>query len=187
VKAGRLLSTLVWVSLALAIAMAVQWQRAERRRTQAIEWTRFVLDSLGTSVRLPAPPEGTVRDSIYWQWVATTAQIQSRQWQSAVRHWATNHSILLERHEVEQLRKEGLADPVRQLRESLEGHPELIPERPVLGGTMRFAPGEQVVLLNRPYAFARYDDGHVGGVMLLEYAVQPPGTVTWKRLWSTQE
>lgn len=183
-KAHRALIAGIVVSLVLAGALAIQWRRAEVRRLESVEWTRFVLDSLGSTLRLPAPPEGTPRDSVYWQWVATTAQIQSRRWQQAVRHWAMNHSILLEEHEVSQLRREGLADPVRQLRDSLLQHPELIPDRPVLGGTMHFVPGEHIVLLQRPYVFALYDDGHIMGYMLLEYSLGPGTEVTWNRLWS---
>ncbi|HET9251854.1 MAG TPA: hypothetical protein VFP58_07040 [Candidatus Eisenbacteria bacterium] len=178
-----LFGTLI-LTLAAAGVLAVRWQTAERRRAETVEWTRFVMDSLGTSVRFPAPPEGTAPDSVYWQWVATTAQLQSRQWQRSVRHWALSHSVLLDEVELAQLRAEGLTDPVLQLRDSLKAHPELIPDPAVLGGTMIFVPGEHIVLLHRPYVFAQFSDGHAGGYMLLEYAVDSTGTITWKRLWS---
>jgi hypothetical protein len=181
---ARLLVVGFLVTLALAGAMAFQWQRAERRRVETVEWTRFVLDSLGTSVRLPAPPEGTAPDSIYYQWVATTALMQSRQWQRSVRRSALSHSVLLDEYELAQLRVEGLTDPVLQLRESLKAHTQLIPDPSTSGGTMVFVPGEHIVLLQRPYVFAQYSDGHVGGYMLLEYALDPAGSITWKRLWS---
>lgn len=183
----RLLLGLLLLSLGAAGAMAMLWQRAEERRDESVEWTRFVMDSLGTSVRLPAPPEGAAADSVYWMWVATTAQLQSRQWQRAVRRSALSHSVLLDEVELAQLRSEGLTDPVGLLRDSLKGHPELIPDPPVLGGTMVFVPGEHIVLLERPYVFAQYSDGHVGGYMLLEYAVDSTRAITWKRLWSVSE
>jgi hypothetical protein len=183
----RVLIVALVLSVAAAGVLAVLWQRADRSRVDTVEWTRFVMDSLGTSVRLPAPADGTAPDSVYWQWVATTAQLQSRQWQRAVRHWALSHSVLLDEFELAQLRQEGLTDPVGQLRDSLKAHPELIPDPPVLGGTMVFVPGEHIVLLERPYVFAQYSDGHVGGYMLLEYAVDPPGTIAWKRLWSVSD
>ena len=167
--------------------MYLLWQRAEERGAESVRWTRFVLDSLGTSVKLPPPPDGAAPDSVYWQWIATTAQMQSRQWQRAVRHWALSHSVLLDEYEVAQLRQEGLSDPVRQLRESLKTHTELIPDPPTLGGTMIFVGGEHIVLLHRPYVFADYSDGHVGGKMLLEYSVDPPGTIAWKLLWSAAD
>ena len=180
----RFLFGLLLISVAVAGGLGLLWKRAERREAATVEWTRFVMDSLGTSVRFPAPPEGTPRDSVYWQWVATSAQLQARRWQGAVRHWALAHSVLLDEVELAQLRSEGLTDPVRQLRDSLKAHPELIPDPATLGGTMIFVPGEHIVLLERPYVFAQYSDGHVGGYMLLEYAVDPPGTISWKRLWS---
>lgn len=174
----------LFLSLAAAGAMGTLWRRAEHRQTETVEWTRFVMDSLGTSVRLPYPPDGTAPDSVYWQWVATSAQLQSRQWQRAVRHWALTQAVLLDEIELAQLRSEGLTDPVRQLRDSLKAHPELIPDPPVHGGTMIFIPGERIVLLERPYVFAQFSDGHVGGYMLLEYTIDPAGTIVWKRLWS---
>lgn len=179
----RLLSVLLLLSLAAVGVVTMLWQRAEDRRAESVAWTRFVMDSLGTSVRLPAPPEGAAADSVYWMWVATTAQLQARQWQRSVRYWALRNSVLLDEFQLAQLRREGLADPVAQLRDSLKAHPELIPDPPVQGGTMIFVPGEHIVLLERPYVFAQYGDGHVGGYMLLEYTVDPPGTIAWKRLW----
>ena len=180
----RFLVSVAVLSLAVAGGLAVQWRQAERKRAETVEWTRFVLDSLGTSVRLPTPPDGAAPDSVYWQWIATTAQLQSRQWQRAVRFWALSHSVLLDETELARLRSEGLSDPVGQLRDSLKAHQELIPDPPAPGGTMVFVPGEQIVLLERPYVFAQYSDGHVGGYMLLEYTVDPGGVITWKRLWS---
>lgn len=184
---ARLLVVGFLVTLALAGAMALQWQRAERRRVDTVRWTRFVLDSLATTVKMPPPPEGTAPDSVYWQWIATGAQLQSRRWQQAVRHWTTTRSVLLDEVDAMQLRSAGLRDPVRQLRDSLLVHTELIPEAALHGGTMRIWHGEHIVLLHSPYVFARYDDGHIGGSMLLEYAVDSTGAIQWKRLWSAQE
>lgn len=56
-----------------------------------------------------------------------------------------------------------------------------------LGGTMYIVPGEQIVLLKAPYVFAEFEDGHIGGTMLLEYMVTPGSKVLWKRLWAVQE
>ena len=51
----RLLSVLLLLSLAAVGVVTMLWQRAEDRRVDSVAWTRFVMDSLGTSVRLPAP------------------------------------------------------------------------------------------------------------------------------------
>ncbi len=140
------------------------------------------MDSLGTTLRLPSPPiEPWGRDTLYWQWVATTAQMQSRRWQLAVQHWARAKGTLLDEADIEGLRRQGLTNPASQLRDSLEAHPELIPYEGVLGGTMRF---NEIVLLQPSFVFAEFDDGHIDGAMLLEYEVLDQARVSWKRLWS---
>jgi len=145
------------------------------------------MDSLGTSVEFPHPPYATAEhDIIYWQWVATMAQLQSRKWQQFVRDWVGLRSTLLDEAAIAQLKQEGLEDPPRQLRESLMTRADLIPFPGVLGGTMEIK-DDSIVLLEPPYAFARFDDGHVGGSMLLQYSVLPGGRVDWKRLWASLE
>ena len=169
-------------SLLACAFLAIKWQHAERRADETARWTRFVMDSLGTTVTLPRPPvEPWGRDTVYWQWVATTAQLQSRRWQLAVQHWAQARGTFLDDVDTEQLKRKGLADPAAQLRDSLAAHRELIPYPGVLGGTMSFS---EVLLLKPPFAFAEFEDGHIGGAMLLEYDVVDPGRVKWKRLWS---
>ena len=63
----------------------------------------------------------------------------------------------------------------------------LIPIRAVLGGTMMFSPDENIVLLPSPYVFAEFDDGHIGGTMLLEYTILPGPKIVWKRLWARED
>jgi hypothetical protein len=41
---------------------------------------------------------------------------------------------------------------------------------------------DEVLLLKPPFAFAEFDDGHIDGAMLLEYAIVDPGRAKWKRL-----
>lgn len=174
------------LSLLLAGFFAYRWRQSESRLNATRNWTHFVMDSLGTSVSFPRPPDDALpRDSVYWQWVATTAQLQSRRWQAAVRHWVELRSTLLDETDVEQLKQVGLDDPPRQLRESLVAHRELIPFPGTLGGTMAIREREDIVLLSPPYAFARFDDGHIGGSMLLEYTVMPGQEIHWKRLWAS--
>jgi hypothetical protein len=183
-----MLSTLLVLSVIVAAYFAYRWRQADARRIAVVEWTHFVMDSLGTSHSLPRPPIGAeVRDSVYWQWIATTAQIQSRRWQQAVRHWAELRSAMLDDTDIAELKQLGLARPPRQLRESLISHAELIPYRGIQGGTMFILPDEAIVLLKPPYVFAEFEDGHVGGAMLVEYTILPGPQIQWKRLWAARD
>ena len=169
-------------SLSASFYFAIRWRQAEHRAAETVRWTRFVMDSLGTTLTLPGPPvEAFGRDSLYWQWVATTARMQSRRWQQAVQHWVRSKGTLLDEVEIEMLKQQGLLDPPKQLRESLSSHPELILYPGVHGGTMFF---DEIVLLAPSYAFASFEDGHNGGEMLLEYEVADSSHIAWKRLWS---
>ena len=48
---------------------------------------------------------------------------------------------------------------------------------------MRFT-DENIGLLEPPYAFASFDDGHVGGYLLASYSVTPGGRIEWSRVWA---
>ena len=169
------------VSILIATTFALLWRRAESHARRTEKWTRFVMDSLGTTVNFPGVPvDPWGRDSVYWQWVATTAQLQSRRWQGAVAHWRGMSQTLLTEFEVDALRREGLADPTKQLRDSLNAHAELIPYLGVRDGAMHFG---EIVLLPRPLVYAEYDDGHADGCMLLEYDIEPGAKIEWRRLW----
>jgi hypothetical protein len=184
-RARTVLAVALIASLAACGMLALKWQQAERRADATARWTRFVMDSLGTTLSLPAPPEQPWgRDSVYWQWVATTARMQSRRWQLAVWHWAQARGTMLDADDIADLQRQGLTNPAAQLRDSLIVHRELIPYEGVLGGTMQIS---DVVLLRPPYAFAEVDDGHIGGSMLLEYEIQDSTHIQWKRLWSRRE
>ena len=125
---------LLMLSVVAAGYFAYRWRQAETRRIDTVRWTRFVMDSLGTTLSPPGPPAGPEgKDSVYWQWVATTAQLQSRRWQQAVRHWVELRSTLLDEADIAGLKRQGLEDPPRDLRASLIAHAELIPVKGVLG------------------------------------------------------
>jgi hypothetical protein len=83
--------------------------------------------------------------------------------------------------EIDDLRKQGLADPVHDLKADLMKHPDLIPFPGVLGGSMGFYSADDIRILGSHWAFARFEDGHIGGSILLEYKVEH-GRITWKRL-----
>jgi hypothetical protein len=80
-----------------------------------------------------------------------------------------------------------LADPVSAIRESLAAHPELIPYPGIEGGTMGFYAPDAIVVLPPRYVFASFEDGHVGGSMLLSFRVPGPGPILWRRLWAERE
>jgi hypothetical protein len=183
VLSRRILITALALSVAATVYSSYRWRQAESRRLESLRWTHFVMDSLGTSLSPPGPPVGPEgRDSVYWQWVATTAQLQSRRWQEAVRHWVQLRSTLLDEVDIARLKQEGLENPVQQLRESLLSRPDLIPF-PGAHSPM-VIPSERIVLLQPHFAFTEFEDGMNGGSMLLQYDVLPGGEIHWKRLWA---
>jgi hypothetical protein len=127
------------------------------------------------------------RDSLYWVWAATHAQLQARRWQRIVQQQAAARGSNLQSHEIDMLRREGLlVNPIEQLRDSLMARPDLIPMKPVLGGTMDFYSREGIVLLSPNYAFASFEDGHIGGFMLLRFwIIGAGGRVHWEPVWWT--
>jgi len=90
--------------------------------------------------------------------------------------------MFLDDYVIEGLQRAGLSDPVQQLRKDLRKHPELIPFKGVLGGTMGFYRDSGIALLNHRWVFAEFDDGHVGGSCLLEFAIQPDSTIKWSAI-----
>lgn len=82
----------------------------------------------------------------------------------------------LDYSDIERLKDHGLQDPVEDITRDLEKHEELIPYEAVHGGTMRF---HKVYVLTPKWVLADFDDGHIGGHMLLEYDVSD-GTISWR-------
>jgi len=84
---------------------------------------------------------------------------------------------------VESLKKLGLKDPVNDIKADLMSHPELIPYEGVLGGRMGFYSKDNIrIIYDRVFTY--FDDGHIGGFMVLEYKVAPYGKISWKVLYS---
>lgn len=82
--------------------------------------------------------------------------------------------------EVEELQKKGLVHPAADLVADLQKHPELVPHKGVLGGTMAFGFPEKIHVLTNRYVLAYFEDGHIAGWMLLEYAVSKGGKIFWR-------
>ena len=78
-----------------------------------------------------------------------------------------------------ELKRKGLRDPVHDITADLMGHSELIPYEGVLGGTMGFYSEDMIHVLTARWVLAAFEDGHIGGNMLLEYRVSGEGEITW--------
>ncbi|MCJ7827677.1 hypothetical protein MUP65_00835 [Patescibacteria group bacterium] len=76
------------------------------------------------------------------------------------------------------LKDKGFENPVEDIKASLLSHPELIPYEGTLGGTMYLDPNS-FSLLNSAWAIVSYEDGHVGGEMILKYTITENGEITW--------
>ncbi|MBN2771783.1 MAG: hypothetical protein JXR90_13905 [Spirochaetes bacterium] len=83
-------------------------------------------------------------------------------------------------------KKAGLDDPVKDIKADLMQHPELIPYDGVLGGRMGFYSENGIRIIN-DWVFAYFEDGHIGGYMVLEYKVSQGGKISWKVLYSHLE
>jgi hypothetical protein len=80
--------------------------------------------------------------------------------------------------EIERLSRNGLENPILDLKNDLMAHPELIPYEGVLGGTMGFYSENRIWVLTERWAVAEFDDGHRMGYLFLDYSVEN-GAITW--------
>ena len=74
------------------------------------------------------------------------------------------------------IKDKGITEPEKYITEDLFNNPKLIPYAGVLGGTMRFW---KVTLLGDRWAIAYFEDGHVGGRVLLKYTIKKDHTIKW--------
>jgi len=82
------------------------------------------------------------------------------------------------------LKSQGIKTPKVYIIDNLMRHNNLIPMKAVLGGNMQFS---RVSLLGKSWAIADFNDGHVGGEMLLNYTVKDT-SVDWRVLkWETND
>lgn len=86
---------------------------------------------------------------------------------------------LLRQYDVEKLTKLGLSDPISQIVDSLQAHPEIIPFDGVLGGTMGFYHPDRIHVLNPNWVYAEFDDGHVCGHGVFAYAILADTSFAW--------
>ena len=95
----------------------------------------------------------------------------------------SENSIYLYSNDIKDMKKKGLSNPVQDIISNLMKHNELIPYKGVLGGTMRFYEKEIRILTNK-WVLAYFEDGHIGGYLLLEYNISNDGKINWKRIAS---
>jgi hypothetical protein len=94
-----------------------------------------------------------------------------------VNYWTDNSQTL------HALKKQGIADPKTFVANNLSERTDLIPMKPILGGTMLF---NRIMLVGDHWAIAEFEDGHVGGEMLLAYTVDANQKITWKAVQAHQ-
>ncbi|OKL39857.1 hypothetical protein [Pontibacter flavimaris] len=82
----------------------------------------------------------------------------------------------LSQSDIQRLKRKGLKNPETDLMNDLNRkQEELLSTKGVLGGTMAI---RDTRILNDRYAMAYYEDGHIGGYMLLKYEVKD-GRISW--------
>ena len=86
----------------------------------------------------------------------------------------------LDKRQVEDLARKGLANPVEDLRSDLISDPDLIGASAVLGGQMGFYFRDGIHILNKRWVFAYFEDGHLAGAMLLRYDIDKEGRIIWE-------
>ena len=86
--------------------------------------------------------------------------------------------------DIEQMKRKGLKDPLKDIISDLRRHRELIPYTGSMGGTMNFYSESQIWILTKKWVLAYFEDGHNGGYLLLEYEVTKDGKIKWKTVAS---
>ena len=77
------------------------------------------------------------------------------------------------------LKINGTDDPIGHIKKDLIKRNDLIPFEGVLGGTMGFYDENRIHILNYRWVYAHFEDGHIGGEMLLEYDISEDGKIKW--------
>ncbi|MBN2589973.1 MAG: hypothetical protein JXA96_08920 [Sedimentisphaerales bacterium] len=95
------------------------------------------------------------------------------------------HMIGLPDHEIYRLTQLGFENPQEELIADLKKNAsQIIPFDGVLGGTMGFYWSEEIYFFNNRWVVAYFEDGHIGGYILLKYNVNDSGEITWSVLQS---
>ena len=89
---------------------------------------------------------------------------------------------LLTSSDIAHLARQGISNPEEDLAVDLMQHRELIPYEGIMGGSMGFYSQKDIHILSSRWVLASFEDGHIGGNMLLEYRVDPGRNISWKVL-----
>jgi len=81
------------------------------------------------------------------------------------------------------LKSEGFENPT-ELMDDLRNHPEMIPVKAVLGGTMAFT---AIRIVNGQWIYAEYEDGHIAGSSIFAFRHRLDGTIQWDNIASEKE
>ena len=90
--------------------------------------------------------------------------------------------IYLNNNDIKDMKKKGLSNPVQEIISNLRKHRELIPYKGILGGTMGFYDKKSIWILTNKWVLAYFEDGHIGGYLLLEYNIDHYGKINWNRI-----
>lgn len=71
-------------------------------------------------------------------------------------------------------------NPIITLKNDLIAKPEIIPYGAVLGGTMGFYDVDHIRILNDKWLYAPFEDGHIGGAMILHFEIEDDKSINWR-------
>jgi hypothetical protein len=84
-------------------------------------------------------------------------------------------------HHLNRIKRLGISDPVKFLRNDLMNNQDLIPNRETPKGTMYFWK-DHIYVLNHKWVIAYYEEGHFGGYLLASYEIDNNRKVKWNVL-----
>jgi len=77
------------------------------------------------------------------------------------------------------LQRKGFTGQLKDIVADLKMHPELIPYKGILGGTVGFYSDNDIHILVNRWVVAYFEDGHISGHMLLRYEINS-GSISWE-------
>ena len=81
---------------------------------------------------------------------------------------------------INSLQRQGFDGELQDIIDDLTNHSELIPFEGVLGGKMGFYK-EDIHVISDKWVLAKFEDGHIGGNMLLSYSIKN-NNISWEVL-----
>ena len=78
-------------------------------------------------------------------------------------------------------------DLLTSIHNNLMENSSLIPYKGIFGGIANFYSENKIYLLKNNVVVAYWEDGHIGGFVILQYKISANGNFEWKRLKSFKE